>query len=319
MHVDGLWRYPVKSLAGETLPSVAKLTTDGLAGDRLVHVRDGTGPLTGRTRSGLLTLPATTGTDGIPLVDGHRWDTPTALALVRDRAGAGASLTAYDGPERFDITKLLVATDGAVAHFGHDVRRLRPNLLLGGVGPAEEATWPGRALRIGSALVGIYSARQRCIVTSIDPDSGAQDLDVCRRIRQEFANRLALNCTIRVGDPGRDRRHPAPLRRVDRRRSLRRGLTNRPPAHEPQRLPHRQARARTSTEPGYAVHLAEPAQTSTATNAASRGRRGSPDAPPGSGVGDRSQRFVVPRTRSGALITWWFHHAARRLSPSPLG
>ena len=205
MDVDGLWRYPVKSLAGETLPSVAELTTDGLAGDRLVHVRDGTGPLTGRTRSGLLTLPATTGTDGIPLVDGHRWDTPTALALVRDRAGA--SLTAYDGPERFDITNLLVATDGAVAHFGYDVRRLRPNLLLGGVGPAEEATWPGRALRIGSALVGIYSARQRCIVTSIDPDSGAQDLDVFRRIRQEFANRLALNSwviergRVGIGDP----------------------------------------------------------------------------------------------------------------------
>jgi uncharacterized protein YcbX len=121
MHVDGLWRYPVKSLAGETLPLVAELTTDGLAGDRLV--------------------------------DGHRWDTPTALALVRDRAGAGAALAAYDGPERFDITNLLVATDAAVAHFGHDVRRLRPNLLLGGVGLAEEATWPGRALRIGSALV----------------------------------------------------------------------------------------------------------------------------------------------------------------------
>jgi hypothetical protein len=86
MHVDGLWRYPVKSLAGETLPLVAELTTDGLAGDRLV--------------------------------DGHRWDTPTALALVRDRAGAGAALAAYDGPERFDITNLLVATDAAVAHFG---------------------------------------------------------------------------------------------------------------------------------------------------------------------------------------------------------
>ena len=145
VHVAGLWRYPVKSLAGEALP-VAELTHDGLAGDRLVHVRDGTGPLTGRTRSGLLTQPATTGTDGVPLVDGHRWDTATALALVRERAGAGASLAAYDGPERFDITNLLVATDGAVAHLGHDVRRLRPNLLVGGVGPAEEATWRGRAL-----------------------------------------------------------------------------------------------------------------------------------------------------------------------------
>ncbi len=206
MHVAGLWRYPVKSLAGEVL-QVAELTPDGLAGDRGVHVRSGSGPLTGRTRSGLLSLPATTGSDGVPLVAGHRWDSPAALALVREAAGADASLAAHDGPERFDVTNLLVATDGAVARFGHDVRRLRPNLLIGGVGPAEEATWPGRALVIGDAVVGVHSARQRCIVTSIDPDSGAQDLDVFRRIRQEFGNRLALNSwvidpgTVRVGDP----------------------------------------------------------------------------------------------------------------------
>jgi uncharacterized protein YcbX len=44
-------------------------------------------------------------------------------------------------------------------------------------------------------------------VTTIDPDTGAQDVDVLRRIRDEFDGRLALNCwvitpgTIRVGDP----------------------------------------------------------------------------------------------------------------------
>jgi hypothetical protein len=40
-----------------------------------------------------------------------------------------------------------------------------------------------------------------------DPDTGAQDLDVFRRIRSEFDGSLALNCwvinggTIRVGEP----------------------------------------------------------------------------------------------------------------------
>lgn len=47
MHVASLHRYPVKSLRGEDLDE-AVLTADGVAGDRIVHVRNGDGPLTGR-------------------------------------------------------------------------------------------------------------------------------------------------------------------------------------------------------------------------------------------------------------------------------
>jgi uncharacterized protein YcbX len=205
MHVVALWRYPVKSLGGESLPE-ATLTSVGVAGDRVVHVRSPRGVLTGRTRHGLLTVPARTGDDGVVRIDGHRWDSAAALDLVRHHAGSEADLAAYDGPERFDVTNLLVATDGAVAHLGHDVRRLRPNLLLGGVPLGLEPQLPGRALTIGSAVIGVHSVRQRCVVTTIDPDTGGQDLDVFRRIRREFGGELALNCwvirpgLVRVGD-----------------------------------------------------------------------------------------------------------------------
>ena len=206
MYVAGLWRYPVKSLAGEAL-TAAQLTGDGISGDRIVHVAGPHGPLTGRTRHRLLTVPAATGPDGVPRVAGHRWDTPDAVQAVRAAAGPHARLAAYRGPERFDILNLLVATDGAVAEFGADVRRLRPNLLIGDVPADAEQRWPGRALVIGNAVIGIHSVRQRCIVTSIDPDTGAQDLAVFRRIRHRFGNQLALNAwvirpgTIHVGDP----------------------------------------------------------------------------------------------------------------------
>lgn len=205
MHVVGLWRYPVKSLAAESL-TAAELTHDGMAGDRVVHVRGDRGPLTGRTRHNLLTLPASTATDGTPYVASHRWDSPEAAALIRQRAGHDARLVDFAGPERFDILNLLVATDGAVARFGSDVRRLRPNLLIGGVPADAERSWPGQALAVGDALIGIHSVRQRCIVTSIDPDTGTQDLNVSRRIRDEFGNELALNCwvirpgTVHTGD-----------------------------------------------------------------------------------------------------------------------
>ena len=208
MHVAGLWRYPVKSLGGESLPS-AELTADGVRGDRVVHVRGARGPLTGRTRHGLLTLPVRTSDDGIPLVDGHRWDSGATAALIHQRAGEDATLVADTSPQRFDVLNLLVATDEAVARFAHNVRRLRPNILISGVATGAEATWPGHALAIGDVLIGIDSLRARCIVTTIDPDTGEQDLNVLREIRRDFGGELALNCwvirpgTITVGDEAR--------------------------------------------------------------------------------------------------------------------
>ena len=206
MYVAGLWRYPIKSLAGEAL-TIARLTGDGISGDRIVHVTGPRGPLTGRTRHRLLTVPADTGPDGIPRVAGHPWDTPHAARVIRAAAGPHAGLAAWRGPERFDILNLLVATDGAVAELGADVRRLRPNLLIGDVPADTEHQWPGHALVIGDAVIGIHSVRQRCIVTSIDPGTGDQDLAVFRRIRHRFGNQLALNAwvirpgTIHLGDP----------------------------------------------------------------------------------------------------------------------
>ena len=141
----------------------------GVAGDRLVHVQGPRGVLTGRTRYGLLTIPASTGQDG-PLVDGHPWDSWEAHALVLPHGGR---LTRYTGPERFDVLNVLVATDDQVAAAGVDVRRLRPNILIGGVAPGEEAGWPGHALVIGDVVIGMFLQRSRCVVTTIDPDTGA--------------------------------------------------------------------------------------------------------------------------------------------------
>jgi uncharacterized protein YcbX len=206
VHVAGLWRYPVKSLAGEPLPATP-LTADGIPGDRVVHVAGPNGPLTGRTRHGLLTIPAATGVDGQPEVAGHPWRSAAAANIVRAAAGPTAELVAYTGSERFDVLNLLVATDGAVAAFGHDLRRLRPNLLIGDVPAGAETTWPGRTLTVGDAVIGVYAVRQRCVVTTIDPDTGAQDLDVLRHIRRRFDYRLGLDCwvirpgQVQVGDP----------------------------------------------------------------------------------------------------------------------
>lgn len=205
MYVKELWRYPVKSMRGERLES-AEITSDGVAGDRLLHVRGPRGPLTGRTRQALLGLPAETGADGAVRVAGRPWDSPQTAGLVRAAAGPGAELVRYGGPERFDVLNLLVATDGAIADLGYDHRRLRPNIVIGGVPGLAERGWPGRALRIGEVLIGMLKLRARCVVTTIDPDTGEQDLDVLRTILRGYEGTFALDSwtaapgTIRVGD-----------------------------------------------------------------------------------------------------------------------
>jgi hypothetical protein len=169
MRVERLWRYPVKSLGGEALTS-AVLTMDGVFGDRVFgdrvfHVRGARGPLTGRTRHALLTIPVRTDAEGTVLVDGHPWDALGAAALLQERAGADAALVADGSPQRFDVLNLLVATDEAVARFGHDVRRLRPNILISGIASGTEADWPGQALAVGDAML----AFTRCAPAASSP------------------------------------------------------------------------------------------------------------------------------------------------------
>lgn len=206
LYVKGLWRYPVKTLAGVPLET-AELTPTGIPGDRIVHVRGPEGVRTSRRQHLLLGLKGSLGPDGQPLVNGHPWDSEEALELVRRAAGADAWLEAYDGVERFDVLPLLVATDGAVAEFGRDVRRLRPNILIGGVAGMDETRWPGGELHIGDAVVRLDSLRGRCPMTTVDPDTLERDPEVLKDIGRRFGGRLALNAdvsrpgTIRVGDP----------------------------------------------------------------------------------------------------------------------
>ena len=205
LHVAGLWRYAVKTLAGEPLVAAA-IGADGIPGDRIVRVRGPEGVRTSRRHYRLLGLRGTLGPDGRPHVNGHPWDSPAALALVKAAAGDDAWLEPAEGPERFDVLPLLVATDGAVAAFGRDVRRLRPNILIGGVRGLDEREWPGAELHIGDAIVRLDSLRPRCPMTTVDPDTLDRDPEVLRDIGRRFGGRLALNAdveragTIRVGD-----------------------------------------------------------------------------------------------------------------------
>ena len=142
---------------------------------------------------------ATLGRSGDPLIAGKAWTDPGVLAAVQRIVGADAQLVHDEDLDRFDILPLLVATDGAIAEFGRDGRRLRPNIVIGGVPGLEERSWEGGKLLIGEVVIGIRDLRDRCNMTMVDPDTLAYDPKVLRDIVKRFDGKLALNCEVLVG------------------------------------------------------------------------------------------------------------------------
>ena len=206
MRISELWRYPVKSMTGERVER-AHLGLDGIPGDRRLYVVDARDRiLSARTKPRLLGHHATLAPDGDVLIDGLPWRSPEVAAAVEAAGGRGARLVEAAGNERFDILPLLVATDGAIEAFGHDRRRLRPNVVIAGVDGLTERQWQWRLLSAGDAVIALADLRERCIMTTWDPDSLEQDVEVFRRIRARFDGTLALNAwaaregVVAVGD-----------------------------------------------------------------------------------------------------------------------
>lgn len=206
MHLEQVWRYPVKSMAGERI-SQATLRSLGVPGDREYVVVDAAGRIRdARSHPRLLLWRPGLDPQGRLQIDGIGPEDPRLARLLARDAGPGARLVRVEDVSRFDVMPLLVTTDGAVAALGVDRRRLRPNLVVGGVVGLAEREWEGQFLAIGDAVIGLAQLRSRCIVTTWDPDTAAHDPEVLRRIGREFAGRFALDAwvarpgLVRVGD-----------------------------------------------------------------------------------------------------------------------
>lgn len=124
-----------------------------------------------------------------------------------EAAGEPVTLQQIPAPQAFDILPLLVATDGAARYLNIDHRRLRPNILLADVPELEERKWPGQTIAIGDVRIHAEKLRDRCVMTTFDPDTQEQDPSVLLRIVRELDGSTALDSsvtaegTIRVGDP----------------------------------------------------------------------------------------------------------------------
>ena len=204
--VAELWRYPVKGLRGERLERL-EVAADGIPGDRSLAVVDDRGIVTGRRKQRMIGLPATLAADGAPVVDGEPWDSPQSAAAIAAVAGTGARLVRPEGGHEYDAAPILLLSDGSVGRLGYDHRRFRPNIYVEGAdGPVEQG-WVGSRVRVGELVLEVREPCERCVITTIDPDTIEVDLDVLKRTRAELGGLMGVYCdvvepaAIRVGDP----------------------------------------------------------------------------------------------------------------------
>jgi uncharacterized protein YcbX len=106
---------------------------------------------------------------------------PTRLARADD-PGAGTDVE--------PVTLVSLASVQELARRGDrsslDARRFRMTIELDGCHAHEEDTWAGRIVRIGDVELAIGEQVPRCVVTTLDPDTGERDfptLSVISRYR----------------------------------------------------------------------------------------------------------------------------------------
>jgi len=208
-----LWRYPVKSMAGERLDSCA-VTATGLEGDRRWALVDGTPNragklLTIREEERLMTYQARLVGGAVEVVsaDGetHRLD-QGVVTRIAGQASRPLTLRDLEGAN-FDDSPVLVVNLATVSAFGVragmtvDHRRFRANLYVDGLEPDAEGGWLGRRLRVGEVELEAIKRCERCVVITRDPDTPVTTPALLRVLTETYETFMGVYC--RVTRPGR--------------------------------------------------------------------------------------------------------------------
>lgn len=203
--IEALWRYPVSSLRGERVESLA-LTSDGIRGDRdylLVDLISGeiAAPEKIARWRPALELEARVTSEGV-LISSKDWavtinDAELDSALS-DHFGfrcairrAGSSLHTNMGeitlsprylasPVHLLSTKSLSELSGLLPEVIIDVRRFRPNIVVDTL--ADENDWIGRQVAIGAYRGAVTGKTKRCGMTMLGQANLSEDPEILRTI-----------------------------------------------------------------------------------------------------------------------------------------
>jgi len=207
-----IWRYPVKSMAGERLDA-CMVTDAGLEGDRRWALIDRTPERDGKwfnikQHAPLMTYRArlATGTLEVEAPDGTAVGLDAAFRQVLEETQRTITLRELAGAN-FDDSHVLVVNLASVALLGLeagmsvDHRRFRANLYIDGIEPEEEVGWVGRRIRAGDAELEVTSRCVRCAVVTRDPDTTEAAPELLRLLVQRHDESMGVYC--RVVTPGR--------------------------------------------------------------------------------------------------------------------
>jgi len=216
-HVEAIFRYPVKSMAGERLDE-ATLGWYGLDGDRRLAFRRA------ENRSGMPWLTASKLPDLVRFAPqrrekGAQGDLPTH---IRTPDGAewpvfGEELAAeigrrYGAPVEmmqlrhgiFDEACVSVIASDTVreitrlAGVNPDIRRFRPNVIVRLLRPApfQEDEWLGGVLSFGDGdeapAIVVTMRDERCSMVNIDPDSASIATEVMKSVARKNQNNAGI-------------------------------------------------------------------------------------------------------------------------------
>ena len=226
--VARLWRWPVKSMAGEEVRALS-VGPGGVGGDRIqavLHEHKGEWkPLTAREAPGLLAWSASypfnldAGLD--PARPPHaivhapggqrswRWGDPHLRSALEADLGRGVRLI-RDTDGVLDVPgTLLVTSDATLRALGEelggpvDVRRFRPNLHLDvDAPPWSEAGWAGAELAFeGGVRLRVDGPCERCAIPTRHPDTQVKWPGLLSHLAAQHEQNFGV--LVRVVEPGR--------------------------------------------------------------------------------------------------------------------
>lgn len=220
--VADLWRYPVKSFGGERVRNIF-VGPYGFHGDRRFAAITADGAvLTARRKTAMLGFQAhfpdpdqiervvVSAPDGRDLAV----DDPELARVLRNELGQDAQM-ARSGAGVFDAAPIHIVTDRSLRQLDEwvgqelDVVRFRPNVVIEldeGLAAFAETDWINHDLAIGQAVVRIVSPTERCVVTTIDPDTLDRDRAVLAQLAVKRNNLFGVYGQVispgwvRIGD-----------------------------------------------------------------------------------------------------------------------
>jgi len=169
-------------------------------------------PLTGRKQHRLLAYRAAVRDDAVYVrtPSGAEHEASGGAWLRELEADLGQRPVLHSGDEPVhDAADILVLNAASLRAFSVEYGgfvnpiRFRPNVIVDGrdANAFEELAWPGCEIAVGHAVLRASKTCERCVLTTVDPETLAVDPQVLKLVVQRHDALFGVYCTVvRAGD-----------------------------------------------------------------------------------------------------------------------